>query len=251
MKITRRDLKVILLLIGILSAFLVYQFNFKGKLEDIDAEEVKQSRLQDEIKELEEKEKKKPAMTKTMQEYKAAIDEKIELFPSFTKYEDMLLYLYNLEHKYAIYFSQYTLAESNEAAKVTGKIDNADYNASMMMASTRAKYSATYDDLKKVLTNIYNSENRVRVLSAVKMELNKGSRDIFGEITFFDYAIAMKDRVYTDIKVPEFEEVYESDFVPSTDPDTGKYNGIIGVDNIFGEEETTEASTEEETMGRR
>ena len=36
MRVTRRDIKVILLLIGILSAFITYQFYLKTKLDDID-----------------------------------------------------------------------------------------------------------------------------------------------------------------------------------------------------------------------
>ncbi len=241
MKITRRDLKVILLLVGILSAFLAYQMYFSKKLDEIEAEQNKQAQLEKEIKELQQKKDQEPKLKADMATWEKEILEKLNEFPVYQKYEDGILYLRHLEEEFDIYFGKYTILEASAVQNVTGKVNGKDYATQLLAANTNTTYVTTYEDFKELVDYIYADENVTRVINNVTMTFDRTTGQLSGNLVMDAYAMIGGDRVYEDVEIPGYDELYEEDFEYETDPDTGETISMIGVENIFGTIETTEA----------
>lgn len=244
MKITKRDLKVVLLLIGILSAFLAYQMYFSTKLEEIEAEHNKQAQLEKEIKELEEKQSHEKEYRDNMAKWETEILAKLTEFPVYQRYEDGILYLRHLEEEFDVYFGDYTVLEAASVQKVTGKVNYNDYATQLLSANTTTSYITTYEVFKELVNYIYADEEVTRVIDTLNITVDSETGELKGNLVMQAYAMIGGDRKYEEVEIPGYDELYDEDYEYETDPETGETISMIGVENIFGEKET-EPETDE------
>ncbi|MBR6364518.1 MAG: hypothetical protein IKS10_00250 [Lachnospiraceae bacterium] len=277
MRITKRDIKVILLLIGILSAFITYQFYLKTKLDDISKKEDEIATLKTEIEDLKMKKRSENLFRTQMAEQDKEVKAKIDEFPANQWYEDGILFLNYMEKrdellddeekKMKIYFDRYTFTEATMVESVIGKLNMTPRHISLLDANTKAEFICDYETLKEMVRVIYANDDTKRMIRNMNIEVKwTGDFPLKGDIEFSSFAIDddnNKDRVYVPVKVPGYEKVYEKTFtdgqpngeeyvpetIVSTDPDTGetKYENddIIGLDCVFGD--LTPTTTAEET----
>ena len=251
MRVTRRDIKVILLLIGILSAFITYQFYLRSKLDDISAKEDEITKLQAEIDDLQIKKNSENLFRKQMGEQESTVNAKVKEFPVDQWYEDGLLFLNYMEKRHElleddslkmkIYFSKYDLTEATDIETVVGRLNMADRRIALMDATTKAEFICDYESLKEMIRVIYANDNTKRMIRRMNIEV-KWTDDfpLWGDIEFSSFAMDVvndKDRVYVPVKVPGYEKVYDVthkqdgslsgvEYVPetavATDPDTNE-----------------------------
>lgn len=276
MRVTRRDIKVILLLIGILAAFITYQFYFKTKLDDIQVQEDKITALKAEIEDLEKKKAFESVYRKQMADQDKEVEEKISEFPADQWYEDGIVFLDYMERRHIlkedkekikIYFNKYGFTEATTVESVIGQLNTYDRRISLLDATTKAEFISDYDGLKEMIRVIYGKDAETgskikRMIRTMNVEVKwNGTFALEGDIEFSSFAMAdagSKKREYTPVKVPGYEDVYETTIVknqeyvphtaPETDPDTGELvtdpvtgetkmvnDDIIGIDCIFGD----------------
>ena len=272
MRVTKRDIKVILLLIGILSAFITYQFYLKSKLDDIQQKEDEITKLQNEIAELKVKQQRAEMYRMQMGKWDKEVTEKEQEFPADQWYEDGILFLNYMEQRHKlydeeemkIYFNRYEVKEAEEIDVVNGKMSKAMRRIALKDASTFAEFIGDYDSLKEMINVIYANKDAKRMIRGMNIEVKRnGDFPLEGDITLSSFAIQDKDNdklaPYIPIPVPGYQKIYDATvketgvYVPetivSTDPDTGEtkveYDDIVGIDCIFGD--LTPATTAEET----
>ena len=277
MRVTKRDIKVILLLIGILSAFITYQFYLKSKLDDIQQKEDEITKLQNEIAELKVKQQRAEMYRMQMGKWDKEVTEKEQEFPADQWYEDGILFLNYMEQRHKlydeeemkIYFNRYEVKEAEEIDVVNGKMSKAMRRIALKDASTFAEFICDYDSLKEMINVIYANKDAKRMIRGMNIEVKRnGDFPLEGDITLSSFAIQDKDNdklaPYIPIPVPGYQKIYDATvketgvYVPetivSTDPDTGEtkveYDDIVGIDCIFGDlsPETTAEETSSEAV---
>lgn len=277
MRITKRDIKVILLLIGILSAFITYQFYLKSKLDDIEQKENEITKLQTEIKELKAKKQNETLYRTKMGEWEKEVTKKEQEFPADQWYEDGILFLNYMEQRHnlydeeemKIYFNRYEIKEAEEIDVVNGKMSKAGRRIALADATTYAEFICDYASLKELVNVIYANKDTKRMIRSMNIEVKKGSYlPLDGDINFSSFAIQDLNNKelapYKPVPVPGYEKIYDAtvkqtgEYVPetivSTDPDTGEtkveYDDIVGIDCVFGDlsPETTAEETSSEAV---
>lgn len=275
MRVTRRDIKVILLLIGILSAFITYQFYLKSKLDDISTVEDQISKLQEEIADLKIKQRSEKAFRTQMGNQETEVNNKIKEFPEDQWYEDGLLFLNYMEQRHnlneeeeemKIYFHRYQFTEATAVESVMGKLNMTGRKITLLDATTNAHFICDYEALKEMIRLIYTNGDTKRMIRSLNVEVKwTGDFPLSGDITFSSFAMNDDNndkRAYIPVKVPGYEKIYDvtitdgkpngKEYVPhtapETDPDTGELvtdpdtgetkmvnDDIIGIDCVFGD----------------
>ncbi len=261
MRITKRDIKVILLLIGILSAFITYQFYFKSKLDDIETQDNAISQLKADIEDLEKKKAYEKQYRKQMGDQEIAVNAKIDEFPADQWYEDGILFLNYMEKRHElfddrdpikIYFKKYGFTEATDIDNVIGQLNATERRIALRDASTKAEFLCNYDALKEMIRIIYGKENTDdtdtktrRMIRTIDLEVKwDGTFPLQGTIQFSSFAMndtGSKGRIYVPVKVPGYEEVYQitqvegKEYVPHTAPETDPDTNELVTDPVTGE----------------
>ena len=278
MRVTKRDIKVILLLIGILSAFITYQFYLRTKLEDISKKEDEITKLQNEIAQLKIKKQNEFAYRKQMGEWDSEVTEKEAEFPQDQWYEDGFLFLNYMEKRHElydeeemkIYFHEYEVKEAEEIANITGNMSKVPRRIVLMDSTTDADFICDYASLKEMINVIYANKDTKRMIRNMNIEVKWTDKfPLKGDILFSSFALTDlendKRDPYVPVPVPGYQKVYDvthkpngtltgEEYVPetvvSTDPDTGEtkveIDDIIGIECVFGDL-TPPTTTAEET----
>lgn len=275
MRVTRRDIKVILLLIGILSAFITYQFYLKTKLDDIDKVKDQITTLKAEIDDLRTKKRSENLFREQMGNQEKEVNAKIAEFPESQWYEDGILFLNYLEKRHElneeeeeikIYFHRYQFTEATAVETVMGKLNMAGRKITLLDATTNAHFICDYDALKEMINQIYSNGDTKRMIRTLNIEVKwTGDFPLVGDVTFSSFAMNddnNENRKYIPVKVPGYEKVYDATITdgepngqeyiphtaPETDPDTGELvtdpdtgetkmvnDDVIGIDCVFGD----------------
>jgi hypothetical protein len=217
MKITRRDLGVILILVGILSVFLTYQMYFSSKQSEIEALQTEQKNLTKEINELQPVVDDAPFYQSEMERFVKEVSDMVQEFPVQIWYEDGILYVIEMEENLDVTIPDFTPTQSmdNLLSMVEGAGNFTGNTYSLYQASISMTYEAAgYDELKDVLNYIYDDEDNKRVITSVNFNFDETTGEISGSMNINMYAMDDGSRVYTEQKLD---------------------NSNAGVDQIFGE----------------
>ncbi|MBO4477762.1 MAG: hypothetical protein J5757_05480 [Lachnospiraceae bacterium] len=158
MKITKRDLTVILYLTGIALAFVAYQFYFKTKMEDADALDQQSDALQITVDDLKEKDAHKAEYQKNIDDYREKIDTIAKTFQPEISHEDTIMYVKELLDTQDVLITQLKMTDPSVIYVVAGTGTASGYS---MMAQNNAmsfEYATHYNGLKNLLNAIYNSK---------------------------------------------------------------------------------------------
>lgn len=158
MKITKRDLTVILYITGIALAFVAYQFYFKTKMEDADALDQQSDALQITVDDLEAKMAQKPAIEERIKGYEDKIQKIAQSYQPEISHEDTIMYVNELLNTQDVLITELKMTDPSVIYVVAGTGTASGYS---MMAQNNAmsfEYATHYNGLKNLLNAIYNSK---------------------------------------------------------------------------------------------
>ena len=158
MKITKRDLSVILYLAGIALAFVAYQFYFKTKMEDADSKDQQSDALQITVDDLKSKKAQQPAMEKRIAEYEAEIEEIALSFQPEISHEDTIMYVKELLNTQDVLISELKMTDPSVVYVVAGTGQASKYSMMAQNNSMEFTYATHYNGLKNLLNALYNSK---------------------------------------------------------------------------------------------
>ena len=165
MKITKRDLTVILYLTGIALAFVAYQFYFRTKMEDADALDQQSDALEITVDDLKSKDAQRPEIERRIKEYEAKIDEIAKMYQPEISHEDTIMYVNELLETQDVLITELKMTDPSVVYVVAGSGTASRY---AMMAQNNAmsfEYATHYNGLKNLLNAIYNSKEMQNIES--------------------------------------------------------------------------------------
>ena len=240
MKITKRDLTVILYLAGIALAFVAYQFYFKTKMGDADSLDQQSDALQITVDDLRAKKAQQPAIEKKIEEYEEEIQRIAKSFQPEISHEDTIMYIKELLNTQDIQITELKMTDPSVVYVVAGTGQASKY---AMMAQNNAmsfEYATHYNGLKSLLNALYSSKELQNIESftikvdnpddilafdpsgtliedvklspeeeadkekALKLRKEKGYT-ISGEITLNRYTMTNNGGEYTPLEIPDMK----------------------------------------------
>ncbi len=224
MKITRRDLGVIMILVGIIAIFLTYQMYFTDMQTQVEALQEEQKSLKAQITELQPVVDDAEFYEAEMDRFVEEVEEMMDEYPVNVLYEDGIIYIVNLTEELDVEVTNLTVAEalSSNSVEGAGIFDGSTYE--LLRATETISYTAAdYDTLKELLDYIYADENSKKTITSVTMSFNDQTGEITGSLNVSVFAMSDGTREYEDVDLPL---------------------DSLGIDCIFGEVEETEESDE-------
>jgi len=158
MKITKRDLTVILYLTGIALAFVAYQFYFKTKMEDADSLDQQSDALEITVEDLRSKDAQRPEIERRTEKYRADIMEIAQTFQPEISHEDTIMYIKELLDTQDVQITELKMTDPSVVYVVAG---TGTASGISMMAQNNAMsfaYATHYNGLKDLLKAIYSSK---------------------------------------------------------------------------------------------
>jgi hypothetical protein len=202
MKIAKRDIAIIMVVIGVLFAFLVWNFSFKDALDKVDAENSKQATLDTQIEEVKAQASKVDGMNKEMDQWKKDVAKTMEKYDVNYTYEDGYLYLKSIEDmKDAnILIDTYTINETTLDSIVEG--GGAFEGKMFAYGSTQYNYNFNIDNyanFKRFVTYITSGEGGVKSLDSLTVKFDPDAEfgfDYKGTVIATAYAITDGTNAY-------------------------------------------------------
>ena len=158
MKITKRDLTVILYLAGIALAFVSYQFYFKTKMEDADSRDQQSDALQITVDDLKSKKAQQPELERRIASYEAEIKEIAQEFQPEISHEDTIMYVKELLNTQDVLITELKMTDPSVVYVVAGTGEASRYSMMAQNNSMEITYATHYNGLKNLLNAIYNSK---------------------------------------------------------------------------------------------
>lgn len=214
MKITRRDLGVLLIIAGILIAFLSYKMSFEGTLEEIDAIQAEQDKLNKEIADLQPLVDAAPRYEKEMKD----MDEKtVKIMNEFAPdiwQEDNIMYVVEILDELNTKIPSFSAAPAVVVQTVDGTGALAGRSYSLGRATIGATYiSESYDDLKAYIDYIYSDKKVKRVIDNINMTFDVTDGKISGSTTIYQYVMNDTTRTYDPVELPDDDLGIESECI--------------------------------------
>ena len=235
MKVSKRDISIVMVLLGIIALFCVYQFYYRDtqtKVEELE-KSIKASKAENsELLKIDE--------TKLDNDMKAAEKELKDMileYPGNYRFDDMIMYLYDLEQNenYGAHFIEYEMrTTSNPESLVNsylGKIRGKDVS----FAAKEAKYimrftNDSYEGCKKMLSSVY-SDPHAKNFKTVRLWYDNTTGVVNGEIELNAYIVTdhakLGDGIYGEDT--NYRNPYKDEYIEVAIPQVE-----MGVDCVFG-----------------
>lgn len=213
MKIAKRDLALIMVLVGIIAAFCAYKFYFSGTLDEIDEEKAVQASLEAKKIELEKKSKEVQNMEKEAKGWVTEIETTVAKYDPAYLYEDGIMWMNTLEETFAdSTIRSYTVGETYADRTVVGQ-GNFEGKA-YVAGSTSYVYTYAlpdYASLKDFVAYITSGKEGVKSLES--MTFSQNADGFSGSISMKAYALAdgTKDYIendFSDVKLG-IDQIFE------------------------------------------
>ena len=205
MKIAKRDLKLLLILAGLLVFLLLYMLVFnplQTKISDVKAEN---AQLSAQVEDLEAKYLRMAEYEEGIKNSRAYVKETLKGFPGDVKEEDILSYLLTMEARQGIRMESVTfnkpelVQQFNMMTQVDGQdvaVPAGAYRASTVMAGT-----LTYPQAKNVINYFYDSDKQT-TLDSVTLTYNAETGKLAGTFQLAKYFIDFDGSEYVPERVP-------------------------------------------------
>ena len=95
MKVSKRDISILLIALGLIGAFAVFQFYFRGALEKKNNFETENKSLEQRLRDLQGVDP--DQKIGDMASRKKEVEEAIKEYKSYYLYEDLIMYMYNMQ----------------------------------------------------------------------------------------------------------------------------------------------------------
>lgn len=176
MKLTKRDVSVLLYIVAILSVFLVYQFYYSSKVKEAESVLTECTDLQTQVNELQAKVAQQPQYEDDIAKMKVEIADTLAQYPASISEEDILLYVKELNDKLDMGITGVTFAAAAPIYSVVGTGHADNYNFIAESISVNVNYSTDYKGLKKIVDYI-NDDPEHRVITSMSITVNTADSD--------------------------------------------------------------------------
>lgn len=205
MKISKRDLALLMVLFGIMAAFCSYKFYFSPTLETVEAEKAKQAELQVQLDEILKVAGTENQMSSEVKKWESEISKTLEGYKVFYTVEDGILWMKDIEtgnldaeNGTSVLIKQYTVGEPNVSNTVTGQ--GSFTGKEFQKGSTNYSFSyevTNYAAMKKLIDYIVSGNDGVKTLDSMSFAVNKETGVISGNITMTVYTMSDGTVAYT------------------------------------------------------
>lgn len=228
MTISKRDAKLLLVLLGIvilLVSYLAVYSPYATQTEELESEI---SALRPQLQELQGYNDNLAAYQAGIQDFSAQMTDEVSHYPSAIRTEDLILYALELRDRTGMDISgiSFTDPEEMTALQILGG-DGAFKDATAYRTTMTLSCTLDYDGLKTLADYVASTGDRT-ALDAVSVSYNAESGALIGSATVDKYYITAGDEDYVPTQVPD---------VP------------LGTDDIFGTVTVLPAETETAAQG--
>lgn len=207
MKITRRDLGVLMIIAGIIIAFLGYKMSFEPNQEEIETLQNEQSQLKKDIEALKPIKEDAPKWEKLIEDYKKNIKDILDEFPAGVKQEDNIMYVVELLDKLNIEIPSFSATEAamKQEIKGAGSLEGQTYQ--LLTAGLNMVYKVdAYQDMKDMLDYFYSDKEHKRTLDSIGLSFDKETGEISGSAALTQYVMTDGNKKYEEVELP-LEEI--------------------------------------------
>lgn len=190
MKVSKRDISIVMILLGAIALFCVYQFNYRKQLEkaeslqtEIDAKKAEN----DELLKIDEQQ-----LNNDITKWQTELTTMVKKYPAYYRFDDMIMYLYDLEHveAYGAHFDTYTMVPSATIESYIGKFNE----KSVAFASNDAQFvmeftNATYQGCKQMLNAIY-ADRLAKNFDSITLQFDNVTGVVKGTISAHAYGVS-------------------------------------------------------------
>lgn len=226
MKVSKRDISILLFVLGAIAAFCVYQFYFRNALNQKKTYEEENQSLQtrlDKLNNIDEN-----AVIADMAAKANELSVRAEAYPAAYQYEDIIMYLNAwqvLPYDEMYNFKSYAIEESAPVDVVGGVIDwdqtnrtpiSANYVFSKAMVT--ANYGTnSYKAFKDMINKIY-LDPLPKTISAVSATMDGATGFISGQISIDFFNVQNGSNVYTPVEIKDVDSGVTNIFGPTYTP---------------------------------
>lgn len=207
MKISKRDLSIIMILVGLMIAFFSYQFSFRSAMTEKENLESQCDSLQAELDALMDFGMDEQYILTQTGAYEKELSDLVASYPVKYTYEDAIMYLYNFEQseKLEILFPKYNIVETYIINTHTGEVNGVSKTYAYGQSTIEADYTvASCKEMRSFLSSIYVDSYKKNV-EKVTMVFEPTTGIISGNITINMFS--MLDGVSNEYEEPEIPAV--------------------------------------------
>lgn len=171
MKLTKRDVAVLLYVVAIAAMFLVYQLYYSPSVTEAETIAQECVGLKQQVDELQAKVDQQPQYEKEISQMKEDISAVLDLYPSSISEEDIILYVKELNDELDMGINGVTFSNASPIYSVVGTGHASDYNFLAESISININYSTDYDGLKRIV-NYINDDPDHRIINSVSIGIS-------------------------------------------------------------------------------
>ena len=206
MKITRRDLGVLMIIAGIIIAFLGYKMSFQPNQEEIEQIQNEEAQLKKDIAELQPIKEDAPKYEKLIKQYQQDLEDIMKEFPADVWQEDNIMYVVELLDNEDLHLDIPGFAAN--PATVTNTVQGAGSFAEKVYTLLRASLSFGYTvdeyaDAKAFIDYIYSDKEHKRTLDNISLMFDKETGEISGTTNITQYVITDGSKQYAEQELPD------------------------------------------------
>ena len=183
----KRQIRILLFVLGIVVFVLAYQLGYKPMSEDNESKRAAKTQLQTQVNQLELLWIQQEAKQIEIVEFEKSNKRILEDIPSYISQEDQILFAENLENADFV-IEALSMAENNNAYTFNVNHTNVAFEGQALMnAQLTLNYKGTYDQIKKICKQIKNNGNK-ETLQSINMSFDRDTGKITGTMIINQYA---------------------------------------------------------------
>ena len=201
----RKDVQLLLMVLGILLAVLSWQFVYNPNIEEAEALAAENETLQATVTELETLEANRETYVTETENMKNDALDIIDKFPAAFLMEDEIMYLYNMEGvvQNQVVIPNIGFGAQNEVpysgTLTVGEYQLTDEGIKLMTAQDNITFATTYTGLKNVIHYVYEMPGRKSITS---VSLTAGDDGFLsGTMSVDFYALFGTEKLYTPLDI--------------------------------------------------
>lgn len=204
MKVSRRDISIIMVVLGLFAAFLVYQFIFRPTMKERDEVIEERKALEQEYDDLKTVVDNQQTYVTNTTTWEAKLNKLVAGFPAYYLYEDGIMYLRGLEQSkdFKVYFSSYTINETAVSDTYTGRVNGKDKTYVFGNSTISANFElAGYADMKGMISSIYTDPDP-KSIESIFLNFDNTTGIISGNVNLNMYSLTDGTNKYTAPEIP-------------------------------------------------
>lgn len=204
MKISRRDISIIMIAVGLFAAFLVFQFIFRPTMDERDEVIEERKELEAEYDSLKGVLDNQQTYVTNTTTWEAKLNKLVAGFPAYYLYEDGIMYLRGLEQSEGlnVYFDSYTVTETVLTDTYTGKVNSKDKVYAFGNSTISTSFTlGSYADMKTMISSIYTDANP-KSIESISLNFDQTNGEITGNMNLNMYSLTDGTNAYKAPTIP-------------------------------------------------